>query len=315
VTIAFTLSSSFSGSTLLSFLLNSHPQIATISETDPLGNIRRNNNFMCSCGAPIRSCAFFQEVAKAMASKGFSFSVEDMELSVTIHSNPRVNSLIVGPIPFASSVTLETFRDKLVRGVPTLRRRMEKIYARNIAFIESVLDITGANVYLDANKDPYRMRFFKGRGEVRAIYLFKNGIAGVYSYIKNTRQTLHLNVETASHRWFREQLAINRALASVPKSHVTQVAYEDLCNDVTGTLQKIHTTLGVRAMATTHPNEAEHHIVGNAMRLTRINEISERKEWADALNEAQVEVYRRIYAQYIDRIHRSNPYLAERIWH
>jgi hypothetical protein len=315
VTIAFTLSSSFSGSTLLSFLLNAHPQIATISETDPLGNIRRNDKFMCSCGMPIRNCAFFQGVARTMASKGFPFSVEDMELSVTIHPNHRINALLTGALPFVSSATLERVRDRLVRNVPVMRRRLEKIYVRNVAFMETVLDIAGANVYLDANKDPYRMRFFQRHGDVRVVYLFKNGIAGVYSYIKNTQHTLRLDVEAASHRWFREQLAINRALTSVPESSVAHVSYEDLCNDVTGTLRRIHATLGVRVMDATHPNEAEHHIVGNSMRLTRIDEISERRDWMHALSESQVEVYRSIYDQYIDRIRRANPYLADRIWH
>ena len=59
-------SSSYSGSTLLAFLLNTHPDIFSVSEMDgwPYGE---KEAFRCSCGEILRECPFFRTVASDFA--------------------------------------------------------------------------------------------------------------------------------------------------------------------------------------------------------------------------------------------------------
>ena len=53
-------SASFSGSTLLTFLLNTHPEIATIGEMK--GDSMDVERYRCSCGDPIGRCPFWQRL-------------------------------------------------------------------------------------------------------------------------------------------------------------------------------------------------------------------------------------------------------------
>jgi len=313
--VIFSISSSFSGSTLLSFLLNAHPQIVSISETDPLGLIGRDPDFMCSCGKPIRSCDFFRGVREGMEKRGVPFSVEHMDLMLTLSVSPFWNEFLTGRLPYLQSTGAEGLRDAIVDLVPAVRRKKEAVYRRNEAFVDTLFEMTGASVYVDANKDPYRMRFFQKRFSVGAIYLFKNGIAGVHSYMKRRSKTRELEFESICHRWFKEQLTICRSLSCLPPEEVVQLPYSELCSDVHGTLAKLFRMIGVRDEAVLHPDQVPHHIVGNAMRLRPIAEIVDKQTWQTDMTAAEIAVYRRIYDRYIGRIRRVNPFLADHIWH
>jgi hypothetical protein len=313
--VVFSLSSSYSGSTLLSFLLNAHPQIVTVSETDPMEHIKNNPNFMCSCGTPIRHCEFFHQVREGMKQRGLEFAVEDMDLMLNVSRNPRWNELLTGRIPYVQSSRAETVRDWIADLIPGVRRKKRIAIERNEAFIRTLADLTHADVYVDANKNAYRMRFFQKYFPVSAIYLFKNGVAGVHSYMKRRHRSPGLHVEAAAHRWFKEQLTISRALLLLPERDVIQVPYSEMCADVEGTLGRIFRMIGVREHKIGHPNDVAHHIIGNAMRLRPIAEIADRETWRAEMTEAEIAVYQRVYRRYIDRVRRVNPFLAEHIWH
>src|SRR5512143_3727059 len=74
--VAYILAASHSGSTLLSLLLGSHPQVATIGEIrlspGPMGDLAR---YRCSCGALIQECGFWRQVREGMLRRGFAFDV------------------------------------------------------------------------------------------------------------------------------------------------------------------------------------------------------------------------------------------------
>src|SRR5262245_15835033 len=71
----------YSGSTLLTFLLNSHHDIATVGETGIAPRSRtRLDEFLCSCGERIALCPFWRRVAHEMAGRGFPFDVRDGSL-------------------------------------------------------------------------------------------------------------------------------------------------------------------------------------------------------------------------------------------
>jgi len=238
-----------------------------------------------------------------------------MDMMLRLNPHERVNDLLTGRIPVLQSSALEDVRDRLVGLVPGYRRTMRGTTARNDAFVDAVLEITGARVYVDANKDAYRMRFFNRTHDVKAIYLFKNGIGGAHSFMRHARSGQKQDITAASHRWFKEQITINRSLEYLTPERVVNVPYSELCGDVRGTLRRIYRVLGVADVDTPHPNEVEHHVVGNEMRLGRIDAIEEREYWKTELSAAQVDAYRRVYDKYAARLERMNPVLAAAIWH
>lgn len=67
--------SSFSGSTLLSFILNTHPQMTTVGHTVGYP-FTPEEDFRCSCGAPLPECPFFSRMAVVFRENGLPFEYD-----------------------------------------------------------------------------------------------------------------------------------------------------------------------------------------------------------------------------------------------
>jgi hypothetical protein len=74
--LVYILAPSYTGSTLLTFLLAQHKDIATIGELKATarGDL---NTYRCSCGLLQRECGFWKKVAAAMRQNGASFTLDD----------------------------------------------------------------------------------------------------------------------------------------------------------------------------------------------------------------------------------------------
>ncbi len=59
---------------------------------------------------------------------------------------------------------------------PAARRRWKALVARNEAFVESVLDVTGKEVFVDTSKDRLRVKALRNFSpfDVRAIHLIRD---------------------------------------------------------------------------------------------------------------------------------------------
>ena len=87
--------SSHSGSTLLSLLLNTHPDIMAIGHTTGW-RFAEGDDFRCSCGEPLERCPFYRSVAEACQSAGLSFDVHRTSTSRPISKNStefRISSI------------------------------------------------------------------------------------------------------------------------------------------------------------------------------------------------------------------------------
>ena len=71
VKYVYVMGTSHSGSTLLAFLLNAHPEIVSIGETSP--SLKRNKDrhlLPCSCGELIGECPFWNKVFDEVTAQG-----------------------------------------------------------------------------------------------------------------------------------------------------------------------------------------------------------------------------------------------------
>jgi hypothetical protein len=312
--VAYIVSSSFSGSTLLSLILNAHPAIGTISEFNAMDDIATNPDFRCSCGAKIRECPFFLRLRDAMRAKGLQFDIDDMDMMLRLSNNDRVDAFLVGRMTRLGSTPADGLRDRLVACLPNHRREKARILERNEALFQTVLDLQKASLFLDANKCPYRMLFLSQRFDVKGVYLYKNGIAGVYSYVKSAlRKNTSTNIREITHRWFREQVSISRCLSRLGAGNYIQIAYSDLCNRPAETLDTICRFLEIRQLPLDNFAHAPHHVIGNAMRLGDFSQIKERLDWKENLSDAQFEEYRRTAAGCLPGLRAVNPSMIEHL--
>ncbi len=270
--------SSFSGSTLLSFLLNTHPLITTVGHTigwryDP------GEEFPCSCGKVLPECPFWRSVAEAFEKAGLPFAFNDFGTDYKVVENPKLNRWLTAQLPRVANDQLEALRESLVSLVPPWADALARQDRANTVLMRAALEYSGGRVYADNSHNPFRMRRLARVPDLElfGLYLVRDIRATVYSHMKNH----DWGVEAATRVWFSQQENILRLSQGLDRMRI--VTYEDLCDETDATLAQIHEFVGLPPESVgTDFGESEHHILGNAMRL-RERKISKDRRWKTAL--------------------------------
>lgn len=285
----------YSGSTLLTFLLGSHPQIATIGELGIAEHAKRQTTpeqYLCSCQAPVRECGFWRRVHREMGERGHVFDVWDSDLDFRARggglSDVILRAVQRGPV-------LEMARSAGVRVVPGARRELARILSRIEALAETVTGIKGSRIFLDSSKRPERAVFMRRirSFDLRVIHLVRDGRAVSWSNMKN----LGLGPEAGAASWLADNRASEQARRSFPADRWMTLRYEDLCADPPGALSRIYSFAGLPpGDGVPDFRGVEHHVIGNRMRLSSTSEIRIDERWRTALTPDQRATVERLVA-------------------
>ncbi len=253
----------FSGTTLLSFLLNQHTAIATVGHTmgwsfdDP-------DEFRCSCGERIADCPLFRHIAAAYDEHGLVFRPNEFGTAFRVTGHSALNYYLTEALPRTGSTRLEALRDSVVRLRPRWRRLLERQMQANRVFVDAVLDYWNAQCYLDNSHSPYRLRRIAAAAgfDVYNLHLLRDPRGVAMSLMTNSG----FSPLNAARAWLKRQgdiLRISRAVANTMR-----VFYEELCLTPDIALRKVHAFVGLEEQAFTgNFKDTEHHILGNRMRL------------------------------------------------
>jgi hypothetical protein len=151
-------------------------------------------------------------------------------------------------------------------------------------------EIAGVSTFVDSSRDPLRPRYLWGAPgiDVKVVHLVRDARGNVSSI---QRHVPGLSVDEAARRWRRANAEARRVLRSLPSGAAITVHYEDLCDDVQGTLDRISDHIGLdRAPAPADFRDIEHHILGNEMRLGGAGQVRADERWREALTERDLEV-------------------------
>lgn len=262
--LLYVSASQFSGTTLLSFLLNQHSAIATIGHTmgwsfdDP-------DDFRCSCGKRIADCPLFCHVAMAYQRNGLAFRADDFGTAFRVSENGAVNYYLTEALPKFGVTWLELGRDRVVSFIPHYRRLLQQQLQSNKVFMDAVLDYWGADCFLDNSHSPFRLRRLAKSGifDVHNLHLVRDPRGVALSLMKNSGFT----AEAAARSWIKRHRDILRICSSIPKS--IRIYYEELCESPDSILNRIYQFVGVSQQSFTgNFKNTEHHILGNRMRLS-----------------------------------------------
>jgi hypothetical protein len=294
--VVYIMGHGYSGSTLLTFLLGTHPQIATIGELGIAPHAKeefgRPEEYLCSCRTPVRQCDFWQHVSREMAVRGHEFDVWDADLDFRVRDSGIADLLLRavqrGPL-------LETARSAGIRLVPSARRQHDRIAARISSLAEVITRIKGCDVFLDSSKRPERATLMQRSGsfDLRVIHLVRDGRAVSWSSMKH----LKIGPEEAARSWLADNQGSEHARRYFPGDRWMTLRYEDLCADPDGTLRRIHAFAGIQSRNGFHNFRAiDHHIIGNQMRLSSTSEIRVDESWKQALTAEQKALVDRLVA-------------------
>lgn len=314
--LAYVLAASHSGSTLLSMLLGSHPQIATIGEMNlspqAMGDLDR---YRCSCGQFIRQCGFWQRVPEAMRRRGVAFDLACAGTDYRSVQSPYARRLLR---PMHRGKTAEGIRDLTLALSPAWRRQLPDIHKRNAALASTVAELAGAQVVVDSSKVGLRLKYLLRNPEldVRVIRLVRDGRAVALTYMDpagfadasdpskraggtgGDRRDEQLSMHQAAYEWRRCVDEAEHVLRGLDRSRWIEVRYEDYCSDPDAALERIHRFLSVEpGRQPKQFRSVEQHVVGNGMRLDTTSEIRLDERWREVLTEEDLRTFDAVAGQ------------------
>lgn len=262
--VTYVVGSSHSGSTLIAFLADQHPLIASVGETAIKRRIRREGRASeqrCSCGHRLDACPFWQSVFEDVSATGITLSTTRWRTDYRFE-HPWQDALLTRE---TSWLAWREARRWATRHLPVLRGRTARIDRANVAFIRAVLERRRARVFLDTTKLLTRLTYLLEIPEldVRVVRLVRD-VRGFAASAQRRGES----VTGATTVWLNDQAAIERVLVRWPGVRQTLVRYEDFCAEPQATLRRLWQFCGV---APIEPSTAvvagEHHVLGNSMRM------------------------------------------------
>jgi hypothetical protein len=314
--IAYILAASHSGSTLLSLLRGSHPQVATIGEmnlsSQAMGNL---DGYRCSCGCLIRTCDFWQKIQAGMARRGLVFDLANAGTDYrSIES--RFARRLLGPLHRGRF--LEAVRDMGLGLSGAWCRQLPDKHRRNTALAALVAETARADVIVDSSKSAVRLKYLLRNREldVKVIRLLRDGRAVALTYMDpagfadaqdparraggtgGLRTDERLSMARAAYDWRRCVEEADNLLRRLDRSRWIEVRYEDYCAALGEVLARLHRFLGVApAQPPTAFRTAAQHVVGNGMRLDMTSQVVLDERWKSVLTAEELRVFDRIAGQ------------------
>lgn len=283
-------SSGYSGSTLLSFILNAHPRIASIGELSNSIEKEDPESYSCSCGQLIKDCLFWKTVTDEMDHTSYSdFDYRNFKTKIT----PKEDNLL-GKMQFMNfnSNFLSDIRDYLFKNIPEYQNHITKIVQNNIDLAKTILKITKKDIFFDASKDPRAIKYFRNTFgcEFKVIHLIKDGRGFLYSAKRYNPRRSDLNIILS---WKKMNELMDRSIKYVKKENRFILTYKQLSKNPAETLSKLCKFVGVDYIESCLDyRNFDHHIIGNSnMRLGSDNQIKYDEKWREGLTSSQIMLF------------------------
>lgn len=294
--VVYLVGTSHCGSTLLSTLASSHPEIFSTSETGLSRESEANPaGFICSCGSPITECALWEEITAKVRARGLSFSVENWTNAYHYHNRYAYSALTT--YRGKQWGRLQQFAD---RWLPRHRGKMRLADKVNLAIIQESLTWSGKPVFFDGTKVLRRLQRFLQMPEldVRVLRIYRDPRAYVESMKK-----FQVSAREAATHWLRYQQTADELLESVPQDRVLPLHFEQFCQHP----QQAYCQMQEFMQVACHdiPGKIvprEHHIMGNDVRLVESMYIRFNERWRTTLSATEMTETLRIAEPVAERL-------------
>lgn len=303
--LGYILASSHSGSTLLAMLLGAQPGACTVGELKAT-NLGDPERYPCSCKTLLRECSFWRKVNEKMRERGEDFCIFDAQTHFGGECNRYVKRLFR---PLHHGWVLEKIRDSLLGISPSWRSHSARVQRRNVALVESVMDISGAAVVIDSSKSDLRAKHLMRNPDldVRLIRLIRDGRAVSLTYIDpfnyagaadpeimkktapKTPPRKLMPMAKAARMWRRSNEAAEELLARANPSRVIRLQYEEFCREPEVFLKRIVGFLDLDSDRIQMDfRSVEQHVIGNFMRVDSSSLIELDERWRSVLTKDEL---------------------------
>lgn len=289
VDFVYIMAASHSGSTLLTRLLAAHPRVATVGETSAVVARGTGDVGLCSCGAAVETCSFWQRVRLQMRLDGGS------DDSAVFDTNYRLPAARLADRALRAEYRgplLEAVRDVVLGCTPAWVAAQRRISQLNEALIRAVVELQQAQVFVDSSKEAHRLKFLMRIPSlhVRVIQLVRDGRGVAASYVRKNRWP----VSEAVNEWRRSLRSQGHMVRRFRPGAVLRIRYEDFCRNPDEELRRVLHFVGVDPGEWAPGSDRQVHILGNRMRMQPIGEIRLDEKWKRELSAEQLREFERL---------------------
>ncbi len=283
---AFLLSNWYSGATLFSLLIDKHPDVVCNGETFPFSKSDKRRH-LCSCGAYIDECDFYNKTTSIDKKKNFPMSW-DYNYAVICPEYSRkklLNSFFSSPV---RDGYLRSKLAKILRVDKTERRFLTQ--QRN--FAQKAIEYSNARIYVDGTKSIRRAQLFAHhfpKEKIKIIHLVRDGRAFCNSYLKN-RKMKETNIIKAAKEWNDYISLIDKLERGYPNLEIISIRYEDLCRKRCSTMENLFDFFDLNYSESCLQKGQASHMLGNRMRKSYNFDIREDLSWKEQLSENSIEL-------------------------
>lgn len=252
--IVFVVCPSYHGATLLSLLLNNHPEILALGDTIPT----RKYDQVCACQQAVSACDFWQSAFRAARAERFESEPGFLPAIPRLAASERANA--AANLVLALASRLEPLRRRSIRLAP-----VAAYLDAYEAFRKTTLDLAGARIFVDGQKHwltPIVCAALTSH-EVSVLHLTRDPRGFAYSMVRRDRT----NGVEAARNWRNSHRLIGLAGLLLGRHRYRRIRYEDLAATPHAVMSEIFAFIGVedRDVVRTPDDSAKRHTMGNRM--------------------------------------------------
>lgn len=290
----YILSQRYSGSTLLSFLLGTHPGISTIGERRKfyIKSIRTKENEIqtCSCGKKFVDCEYWSAIRDRLLKRVEEGDLKTNATEFRFYNNRKKHIL-------ADKLYQSALLNGFPKSLQPFSDKMQQMLRVNRILTEEILDLDGNKAFLDSSKIIDQALYLSQMEEFDfyVIWLSRDPRAQVNSAVKYHKWS----ISDATEKW-KSEMKNNAYILDKQNINYTHLRYEDLCREPEKEMRRILDFCGLNSDTFSLDFRSQtQHIMGNGyMRLGKETKIEERKDWQEKLSKEDVKLIEKLTVDY-----------------
>jgi len=295
-------------------LLGAHPDLCSVGELKAT-SLGDKESYLCSCKERVDKCAFWTGVSEKMVKRGHIFSINDAQMDIRSGADAYTLRLLK---PLVRNPFMESIRDALLALSPRWSKQLAKLQKRHSDYVRSIAEQANVDSIVDSSKIGIRLKYLlKDKSlDVKVVWVVRDG-RGVSLAYKNpsefadakdpkfrgggagTTQEQGRDILTGAHEWVRCNQEVEALIGTMEDNRWMKVHYEDICNNTSQTLDKLFNFIDVDpSKKRLDFKTAEHHILGNGMRLDDSEVIQLDERWQEELTAEDLAQFQQVAGVY-----------------